>query len=131
MDADESSPDQPSPDPSGGVGVRPSGRASLADLRLYRRAILNGWKVPAEAKRLAPARMLEVLKDDDAGERSWVAVSKVLVSMTGGALQSIDTALRVRTAEEVDKRLAEVERKLDASLEQPAATDEHGSPIEP
>jgi len=89
-------PDPASPDPQGGVGgTRPSGRASLADLRLLRRAIRCGWNIPSEGKDLAPKRMVEILKDDKAGERSWVAASKTLVSMTGATLASIDTALHI------------------------------------
>src|SRR4051812_19725875 len=95
MDSDTSI-DATGPDPPGGVGVRRSGRASLRDMRLYRRALRNGWEIPAEAKRLAPKRMLEVLRDDEAGERSWVAASKTLVSMTTATTASIDCALRAR-----------------------------------
>src|SRR4051794_25741369 len=97
---------------TGGVGVRPSGRASLRDMRLYRRALRNGWEIPAEAKELAPKRMLEVLRDDEAGERSWVAASKTLVSMTTATTASIDCALRARQVEELAARLDELESRL-------------------
>jgi len=45
--------------------------------------------------------MLEVLKDDKAGERSWVAASKTLVSMTTAELASIDCVLRVEQQTEL------------------------------
>ncbi len=114
-------PDPASPDRQGGVGgTRRCGRASLADLRLLRRAIRCGWNVPSEGKALAPKRMVEILKDDKAGERSWVAASKTLVSMTGATLASIDVALRVRQQEEFDQRLAELEAWKDQQAVNPA-----------
>jgi hypothetical protein len=121
MADDQESHNSQSPIPSGGVGVRPSGRASLADMRLLRRAMRAGWTVPPEGKELAPRRMVEVLRDDKAGERSWVAASKTLIAMDQATLASVDVALRVKAAQEIEERLGEIERRLneaDGSTEQ-------------
>lgn len=108
------------PDPQGGVGgTRRCGRASLAHLRLLRRALRAGWKIPDEAKDLAPKRMLEVLEDDKAGERSWVAASKTLVSMTTAELASIDTALRVRVQGELEERITMLEQQSNPTRGKP------------
>jgi len=107
--------DPASPDPQGGVGgTRRCGRASLADLRLLRHAIRCGWNVPSEGKDLAPKRMVEILKDDKAGERSWVAASKTLISMTGATLASIDTALRVEQQTELRAEIDAVKAAIAA-----------------
>jgi hypothetical protein len=66
-------PDPTSPDSPGGAGgTRRCGRASLADLKLLRRALRAGWKIPDEAKDVAPKRMLLILEKGKSA-RSWIA----------------------------------------------------------
>jgi len=94
-------PDPASPDPQGGAGgTRRCGRASLADLKLLRRALRAGWKIPDEAKDLAPKRMLLILEKGKSA-RSWIAASKTLDAMERTTLASIDTALRIEQQTEL------------------------------
>jgi len=58
--------------------------------------------------------MVEILKDDKAGERSWVAASKTLISMTGATLASIDTALRVEQQTELRAEIDAVKAAITA-----------------
>jgi hypothetical protein len=101
--------DAANPEPMRGVGSDPPKRADLAALRLHRHALAQGWPVPSELKNQAMKRMGQILKDDKAGDRSWVAATRSVISMTGANLQSIDTALRARQQEELDERLQELE----------------------
>jgi hypothetical protein len=84
-----------------------------------RHALRQGWAVSNEAKDLARQRMTQLLKDDQASERSWVAAAKVLVSMTQATTSAIDTALKARQFDE---------EPID--LDAPQAFDERGDPIE-
>jgi hypothetical protein len=110
MDADTS---KPTPD-VGGVGARRSGRASLADLRLIRRALLCAWPVSQSLKVKAVARLEGILDDDESGDRSAVAAVKTLVTMTGCNLGAIDAVIKVHGATELEARLDALEQAMAA-----------------
>jgi hypothetical protein len=93
----------------GGEGVK---RSDLAELKLFRLALAQGWSVPGEFKELAVQRCGEILREAKAGERSWLAAAKTLANMTGQTLAAIDTAIRARTHEEFEARLKAIEEKL-------------------
>lgn len=95
----------PAPDPKRGVG-----RANLAEARLYRLAMRQGWPVPREVKALAVERMVTILRDDKGGARAHTAAMKALVSATTATTSSIGVAVQAKNTE-LEDRLAELERK--------------------
>lgn len=101
--------------PHGEVGPHglPTVRGDLADLRLLKRAIDQGWEVPEAAKKLAVARMVGILRQGKCRSRAWTAAAKTLVSMTTATTGAIGTAIRAKQLEDVEDRLAELEKKLE------------------
>jgi hypothetical protein len=100
------------PDALRGEGIVPPQpqRDPLADLRLYRHALAQGWPVSHDLKTRATGRIGEILSNPKAGDRAWVAAVRTLVSMTTATTASIDTALRAKLQEEIEDRLAELEQ---------------------
>jgi hypothetical protein len=94
--------------PTEGGGERPR-RADLAELRLLRRALRNGWPVPAAARAKAVARMQELLDTDEAGGRAWAAAARTLVSMTRADLAAVDAAIRADVHQGLSGRVARLE----------------------
>jgi hypothetical protein len=113
-----STPDPPEPpEPDGGAGdKRPGGRHKLADLRLFAYAIKQGWDVPEDLKTKATERVGGILKNAKS-ERSWLAATRMLVSMTTATTSAIDTALRARLQEDILERLEKLEAQEDANDE--------------
>ena len=107
----------PDPDSRGGVGGTRVGRASLADLRLYAYALRQGWDVSGELKGDAERRMRQILKDDKAGARSWVAAARTAVAMTATNLASIDTAIRSHQAVELAAEVEALKAQMAAMKE--------------
>ena len=105
----------PPPEPvDGGAGAtRPSGRAKLAELRLFAHALKQGWNVPEDLKSQATERVGAILKNAKS-ERSWLAAARTLVSMTQATTGAIDCAVRVRQQEEVIDELVAVKADLAA-----------------
>src|SRR4051794_31559906 len=95
MDSDTSIDEAvPDPDLGGGSGGRPA-RADLAALKLFRRALAQGWPIPGPAKALAVRRMTEILENDEAGARSHVAAVRTLLGMTTATTAAIQAAVLV------------------------------------
>lgn len=130
----------------GGAGGERPNRGDLASQRLFRRALRNGWRVPEQIKKLALLRTAEVLREKKS-ERSIVAAAKVVISMTHADLASLEAAMRIKTGQELEQRLAELEQwaataNLPAGTRQtfvhrhepdpdPPVVDEHGNILEP
>src|SRR4051794_39764176 len=93
-------PADESTDPGGGSGG-PAKRADLADLKLYRLALAQGWPVPEAAKVKAVARMQEILENDEGGDRAHTAAARTLVSMTTATTSAIQAAVAVHQATEL------------------------------
>jgi hypothetical protein len=91
----------PPPNAGGKVGAAPAKRGDLADLKLYRMALAQGWDVPAAAKDKAIRRMVEILDSAEGRDRTWTAAAKTLVSMTTATTGAIGTALAARAQEEL------------------------------
>jgi hypothetical protein len=111
MDVADTPTDATSPDPEGGSGGSPD-RADLADLKLFRRALAQGWDVPPGVKAKAVRRMAEILDNDEAGDRSHTAAAKTLVSMGTATTAAIQAAVAVHQATELAARLDELESRI-------------------
>jgi hypothetical protein len=101
-------------DSEGGAGdTRPSGRAKLAELRLFAHALRQGWNVPENLKKEAADRVGSILQNAKS-ERSWIAAARTLVSMTTATTSSIDCAVRVRAQEELADEIRALKEWRDA-----------------
>jgi hypothetical protein len=90
------------------VPPRPQ-RDPLAELRLFRHALAQGWSVSADLKASATGRIREILANNKAGSRAHVAATRCLLTMTSATVSSIDCAVRVRAQEDLVERLERLE----------------------
>jgi hypothetical protein len=95
---------------------------SLSDLRLYGRALRNGWDIPA-ATRTAMIEMLsQLLSAKDARPRERTAAARVLVQASRVHLDAIRLEQAV-DFEELVRRLQALEGKDHAELADAAGGD--------
>jgi hypothetical protein len=83
-------------------------RDALADLKLYRYAIQQGWPVSADLKARTLERLSQMIDNPKGGDRAWTAAARTLVSMTTATTGAISTAIQARQHEE----LADTVREL-------------------
>jgi len=88
------------------IGTRPSGRDSLADIRLLGRALKCGWPVPEDLKTSAVERMRLILREGKSA-KGWVAATRCLLAMTTVELASIHAVLSI-------EQQTELRREIDA-----------------
>lgn len=105
--------DPTSPDPAGEVGAARSARGDLADLRLVRRAIAQGWRVPKATKARAVERMTQILECEEERARGWTAAARTLISMTTATTSAIGTAIQAHQHEVLAERVAELEERIE------------------
>lgn len=63
-------------------------RGTARDTRLVRRAIANGWPIPAELRAEIVEKLAGVIRDPDTSPRELIAASKCIVGADGLNLQA-------------------------------------------
>src|SRR5262245_29758582 len=93
---------------SGGDPVPPTTR----DVRLLSRALAESWDVPADTRRAIVERLGAVVADPRARLRAVLAASKTLAGLSRINLTVVDVAIRARTHEELEARVADLEARV-------------------
>jgi hypothetical protein len=110
MDKDRPTPDADRPEPGEGGGERTRrGRGDLAELRLYKLALKQGWVIPPELKRLGVEKMGDILRDPKGGARAHTAAMRCLIAATTATTSAIGTAIQARQSEELAETVARLE----------------------
>ena len=81
---------------------------SRSELRLYERALRNGWDVPAETRAEVVQMLGEIVRDGTAKRRERTAAARALLQATRVELEAIRVAQQVQY-EDMVRRLEALE----------------------
>jgi len=95
---------------SGGGSSQP--KPTTRDVRLLERAIRESWDLPEDIRRAMLARLGTLISDPATNTRAFLAAAKTLIAVSRINLSAVDVAIRADVHENVEPRLAEVERQL-------------------
>jgi hypothetical protein len=104
----------PADDDAGGSGGAPI-ESTTRDVRLLARAVGEHWDIPEDVRRGIVERLGAVVTDPQAKLRAVLAASKTLAGLSRLNLAGVDVAIRARTHEELDVRVAELELRVGES----------------
>jgi hypothetical protein len=113
MDASSPTPDAENPEMGLGDGCALTD--GTRDVRLLALALTERWPMSPEAKAMAIRRLERVVSNPETKPRAFYVALKALAGLSRINLQAVDTSIRAKASEEVDERLAEIEKKIGIS----------------
>lgn len=96
----------------GGSGGACDPPPSVREVRLLARALRERWEIGDEAREAIMKRLTGAVQDPRTRLRAVTAVTKTLAALSRVNLASIDVALRARSQEELEERIAALEARL-------------------
>jgi hypothetical protein len=97
-------------DPVRGSGFRNA--PTTRDVRLLAMALREHWPMAAEPRAAAIRRLEDVVSNPDTKPRAFRAAVQSLASLSRLNLCLVETAIRAREHEELERRLTELEGKV-------------------
>ena len=97
-------------------------KPSRSDLRLYARAVRQGWQVPARVRSEIVEMLRTIATDREASRRERTSAARALMQATRVELDAIRVAHGAQY-EDLIRRLSELEEKSDGELAGNAGED--------
>ena len=97
-------------------------KPSRSDIRLYLRALRQGWNIPAKMRHAIIKMLGEIAADGDSTRRERISAARALMQASRVELDAIRVA-QAAQYENIARRLDALEGKTDAGLAEAAGGD--------
>ena len=84
--------------------------------RLIERAMRERWAIPGSLRQPLVDRLGEIVREPEAPHRDVLSVVSAILTASKINLASIALTIKVQVHEELEDRMTEIERKVDARL---------------
>ena len=91
-----------------------TGRGSRGEFPLIDRTNRERWEIPASLREPLVARLSRIIRDPNTPHREVLSAVSAVMTASKINLANIDLTIKVQQHEELERRMAEIERRLDA-----------------
>ena len=85
--------------------------------RLLERAMRERWAIPGSLRQPLVDRLGEIIRDPEAPHRDVLSAVSAILTASKINLANIARTIKVQVHEELEERMTEIERKLEARLD--------------